>query len=66
MTARRILRGCIAARATSHLVTVRDALELAGRPPGERITITRQNLESILDDLGIVGRLIREMADHQF
>ena len=52
-----------AERAIAHLLTVRDELELAGRPPGEFVAITRQVQESILNDLAIVGRLIREMAE---
>jgi len=41
----------------------RDAIELAMRPPGELITITRQDAEAVLDDLGAVARLIRKMAE---
>ena len=52
-----------AARAIAHLLPVRDELELAGRPPGEFVAITRQAQESILNDLAIAGRLIREMAE---
>jgi hypothetical protein len=53
-----------ASRAIAHLVSARDLLELAGRPPGARITITRQDLEYVLDDLGIAAKLIRELVDH--
>jgi hypothetical protein len=53
---------CAAVRAIAHLLTVRDELELAGRPPGEFVAITRQAQETILNDLAIVGCLIREMA----
>jgi hypothetical protein len=42
---------------------MRDAIELAMRPPGELITITRQDAEAILDDLGAVARLVRKMAE---
>ena len=41
----------------------RDEMELALRPPGERITITRQAAEAILDDIGAAARLIRKMAE---
>ena len=40
-----------------------DELELAGRPPGEIISITRQSLDAVLNDLGIVERLIRKLAE---
>ena len=56
-------KGDRAERAIAHLLTVRDELELAGRPRGEFVAITRQVQESILNDLAIVGRLIREMAE---
>ena len=56
-------KGDRAERAIAHLLTVRDELELAGHPPGEFVAITRQVQESILNDLAIVGRLIREMAE---
>jgi hypothetical protein len=52
-----------AARAIAHLLAVHDELELAGRPPGEFVTISRQVAESILNDLAIVGRLIRELTE---
>jgi hypothetical protein len=52
-----------AARAIAHLVQIRDELELAARPPGEFVTISRQAVESILSDVGVVGRLIRELAE---
>jgi len=52
-----------AARAISHLITVRDQLELAGRPPGEFVAISRDAMDSILNDLGVVARLIRELAE---
>jgi len=50
-------------RAIRILVVVRDELELAGRPPGEIISITRQSLDAVLNDLGIVERLIRKLAE---
>ena len=63
----RVLMNRAAARAIAHLLTVRDELEFAGRPPGEFVAITRQVQESILNDIAIVGCLIREMAegDHE-
>jgi hypothetical protein len=42
---------------------MRDVIELAMRPPGELITITRQDAEAILDDLGAVARLVRKLAE---
>jgi len=50
-------------RAIALLVSVRDELELAGRAPGERVTITRQTWDRTLNDMAIVGKLIREMAE---
>jgi hypothetical protein len=50
-------------RAIRILVVVRDELELAGRPPGEIISITRQSLDAVLNDLGILERLIRKLAE---
>ena len=58
-----LVSSCAAARAITHLLTVRDELDLAGRPPGEFVAITRQVQESILNDIAIVGCLIREMAE---
>jgi hypothetical protein len=52
-----------AARAITLLVTVRDELELAGRPPGELVAITRQVQESLLTALRVAAGLIREMAE---
>jgi hypothetical protein len=52
-----------AARAISHLVVVRDELELAGRPPGEFVALSRQTADSIINDIGAVARLVREMAE---
>ena len=50
-------------RAIRILAAVRDELELAGRPPGEIISITRQSLDAVLNDLGILERLIRKLAE---
>jgi len=44
------------------LVGIRDRIELAGRASGERVEHTRQDDDAMLDDLGAVARLIREMA----
>jgi len=52
-----------AVRAINRLVSARYELELAMRAPGEIISITRQSLDSVLNDLGIVERLIRELAE---
>jgi len=49
--------------AIDRLRDARDTIELAMRPPGERITITRQAAEAILNDLGIVACLIRKSAE---
>ena len=50
-------------RAIRILVVVRDELELAGRPPGDLVTITRQANDWHINNLAIVARLIREMAE---
>jgi hypothetical protein len=52
-----------ATRATRLLVAIRDRIELAGRVPGERVEHTRQDDDSTLNDLGLVARLIRKMAE---
>jgi hypothetical protein len=52
-----------AARAIARLLAIRDELELVGRPPGERLTITRQQLDAAIDDLGVAARLIREREE---
>jgi hypothetical protein len=51
------------ARAIRLLDVVRDELELAGRPSGDLVTITRQANDSLINDLAIVARLIRKMAE---
>jgi hypothetical protein len=51
-----------AVRAIRHLIMARDELEMAGRPDGEIVQITRQQVDAILDDLGVVARLIVGMA----
>ena len=51
------------ARAIRLLDVVRDVLELAGRPSGDLVTITRQANDSLINDLAIVARLIRKMAE---
>ena len=54
------------ARAIRLLDVVRDELELAGRSPGDLVTITRQANDSCINDLGIVRRLlIRKMAERR-
>jgi hypothetical protein len=52
-----------AARAIRLLVAVRDQLEIATRPPGERVVNSRQAVDSIIDDLGVAARLIRRMTE---
>jgi hypothetical protein len=51
-----------AARAIARLRAVRDEIEMAMRPPGERVVMTRQTAEAALDDLGVVARIIRDLA----
>ena len=57
----------VAVRAIDRLRSARDRIELALRPPGERITITRHAAESILGDLHVAARLVRVLAerDHE-
>ena len=51
------------ARAIRLLDVVLDELEQAGRLPGELVTITRQANDSCINNLAIVARLIRKMAE---
>ena len=52
------------ARAIRLLIDMRDRAEMAARPPGDLVTITRQANDSCINDLGIVKRfLIRKMAE---
>jgi hypothetical protein len=53
-----------AARATAHLRSVRDVIEMGMRPPGAIISHTRQDGEAMLDDIDIVARAIRELSEH--
>jgi hypothetical protein len=55
---------CAAQRAIDRLRNARDEIELALRAPGEIVTISRKATEAILDDIGVVARAIREMAEH--
>jgi hypothetical protein len=52
-----------AARAIARLRDARDELELAARAPGQLITVGRQTVDRVLDDLHSVARLIREMTE---
>jgi hypothetical protein len=54
---------CAAWRAIDRLRNARDEIEMALRPPGEIPAISRQVLESILDDVVVAGRLIRKIAE---
>jgi uncharacterized membrane protein len=51
------------ARAIKLLVGLRDELEMLSRSPGELVGMTRQAIDAALNDLGIVARLIRELAE---
>jgi hypothetical protein len=50
-------------RAISHLRSARDELEQAGRVPGELVTITRQVLDLVINNIGVAGVCIRQMAE---
>jgi len=52
-----------AVRAIRLLVDVRDGLELSSRPPGDLVIITRQANDSYLNNLAIVAKIIRQMAE---
>jgi hypothetical protein len=54
---------CAAWRAIDRLRDARDELELAARPPGELVTITRQALDAVLSDIAAAGARIRELAE---
>jgi hypothetical protein len=56
-------RDDIPPRIARHIRLVRDALEQAGRVPGERVELTRQEYDQAIDDLHVVDRLNREMAE---
>jgi hypothetical protein len=52
-----------AVRAIRLVRDIRDRIEIAMRAPGDLITHTRQDDDSTLNDLGIIARLIRELAE---
>ena len=52
-----------AARAISRLRNIRDEIELARRAPGEFVIVSRKAAEAIDDDVGVIGRRIRKMAE---
>jgi hypothetical protein len=52
-----------AVRAIARLRNTQCEVELAARAPGDLLVISRQAADAILDDLGVVARLIREMAE---
>jgi hypothetical protein len=52
-----------AASAVRLLAEIYRELEMAGRPPGQLVTITRQVHDQILSDLQEAGRRIREAYD---
>jgi hypothetical protein len=52
-----------ASRAIALVLGIRDRIEFAGRAPGERVEHTRQDDDASLDDLGVIERLIRKMAE---
>jgi hypothetical protein len=54
---------CTATRAIARLRDVRDKIEIAARPAGGIVVITRDAAESIISDLGIVARCVRELAE---
>jgi len=52
-----------AARAIALIVQIRDEVELAARIPGSIVTLSRQAVESMLNDLGAASCAIREMVE---
>jgi hypothetical protein len=54
---------CAAGRAIDRLRNARDEIEMALRAPGEMPAVSRQVLESILNDMVETARLIRKMAE---
>ena len=52
-----------AQKAIALLRDARDTIELAMRPPGGLITISREDAEALLDDIGAAARAIRKMAE---
>ena len=51
------------AAAVRLLADIYYELEMAGRPPGQRVTTTRQVHDQILNDLREAARLWREACD---
>jgi hypothetical protein len=52
-----------AARAVRRLRAARDKIEFAARSLGERVEFTRQEVDEILDDLGVTARAVCELAE---
>jgi hypothetical protein len=41
---------------------MRDAMEQVGRPPGDHLVITRQELDDVIDGIGFVSRRVCDLA----
>jgi hypothetical protein len=54
---------CAAWRAIARLRNVRDEIELAARPAGDIVVITRRAADAILNDVGVAARLVRKMVE---
>jgi hypothetical protein len=52
-------------RIIRHLRLVRDELEQVGRAPGERLEISRAQLDQMIDDIDVSARLTRELSEHR-
>jgi hypothetical protein len=52
-----------AARAIAHIIMIRDELEMAMRPDGECVVLTRQVAEAMLNSLGIAARAVCEREE---
>jgi hypothetical protein len=59
----RRIAGDAAIRAIDRLRTMRDMLELAGRPEGKVIQISRDEYDAIMNDIGVVSCAVRAMAE---
>jgi len=55
----------IAARVIARLRAIRDELEQVKRPDGELLVITRQQVDAMLDDVGVAARLTREREERR-
>lgn len=54
-----------AARAIARVRSIRDEIEQAQRVPGDRLEITRQVSDVIVDNCGVIARAILALAERE-